>query len=204
MLKDWFKQISTTTIELGYGSLMNQSSREMYNNINSPCLPLKVEGWKRQWLTRSIEEKQTYVGALKSQRCVINAQAVPTAIDESLLRREVDYRFVEVHPDSIQFSEKVCPGTRHKINECRFYICESLLVEAPTKAFPVYQTYLDTCLAGCIEAGGIKEAQSFMKSTYGWPSFGIINDRDMPKYPRVGSISKETYAIIDKVFPKND
>jgi hypothetical protein len=63
---------------------------------------------------------------------------------------------------------------------------------------------LDTCLAGCIDAGGIEEAQSFMQSTLGWPSFGIINDRGTPKYPRIGSISKESYAIIDEVLLRNE
>lgn len=199
-LIDWFDEICPETIVLGYGSLMNQSSRETYNNINSLCLPVKVHGWKREWVTRSVAEQQTYVGAIQAQNSVINAQAVPSVIDQMLLKREVDYRFVEIQPDSVQFTREVCPEIRQKINNSNIYICESLLIEAPTKKFPVYQSYLDTCLAGCIEVGGEMEATAFMRSTSGWPSFGVIDDRAAPRYPRVGHISKESYEIIDSVL----
>lgn len=117
MLKSWLDQIKNKTIVLGYGSLMNNSSRKNYNNINSLSVPVKVEGWTREWITRSIDEEQTYVGAIRNKSSVINAQAVPSVIDEKLLKREVDYRFVKVHPSSIYFSEKVCPKTRQRLNQ---------------------------------------------------------------------------------------
>jgi hypothetical protein len=65
----------TPHIVIGYGSLMSKQSRDTHSNIRSLPLPVVVNGWERAWVTKSNDEKQTYVGAYRNNASSFNSHA---------------------------------------------------------------------------------------------------------------------------------
>ncbi|AXT37998.1 gamma-glutamylcyclotransferase [Alteromonas sp. BL110] len=201
------KWLSTQTekhMVLGYGSLLSKDSRERYSNIFTKGIPVTVSGFERAWVTRSIHEQQTYVGAVANAHSQLNAQLIPTQINPALQEREKDYRFVEVSPKSLSFQlhqGEVTDALNERFSQFTFWICETLACEPASEAFPVNQTYIDTCMAGCLEHGGIKEAERFVMHTSLW-EHPRVNDRTQPKYPRAAKVNNETIERIDRILAK--
>lgn len=205
-------------IVLGYGSLLSRDSRERYSGIYTQGLPVRVSGFKRAWVTRSLQEKQTYVGAVADKSSQLNAQLIPAEVNPSLRAREKNYRFVEVPTNAISMvdsrSSKPNPSNqacgkqasknallRDVLRHHQLWLCETLLCHHASSDFPVSQTYIDTCLVGCLEHGGVNEATAFIEHTCGW-DHPRINDRASPVYPRAAVISKQQLAQIDMLMNK--
>ena len=207
-IEAWFEQLQnsnkdTPHIVVGYGSLLSQKSRDLYSNIRSFSLPVTVNGWERGWVTRSIEEKQTYVGAYQNINSHFNGQAFYTDIDEQLLKREQDYRFSKLRLEQLTFTSAISDSMLDMLSTCNVYVCETLKLELPCNEFPVNSSYIDTCLTGCFEAGGIEEARRFVSTTKYWPMEYKQNDRSMPKYPRAAPVDKFESEIFDQLQLKN-
>ncbi|MBQ4828881.1 gamma-glutamylcyclotransferase [Alteromonas sp. MMG017] len=195
-------------IVLGYGSLLSRDSRERHSGIYTQGLPVRVSGFKRAWVTRSLQEKQTYVGAVADKTSQLNAQLIPAEVNPSLRAREKNYRFVEVPVSAIEHvSSSLCnqssftPALREALSQHQLWLCETLLCHHASTDFPVSQSYIDTCLVGCLEHGGVSEANAFIEHTHGW-EHPRINDRANPIYPRAAAISKQHLAQIDTLLNK--
>ncbi|WP_421714417.1 gamma-glutamylcyclotransferase family protein [Alteromonas stellipolaris] len=193
-------------IVLGYGSLLSRDSRERHSGIYTQGLPVRVSGFKRAWVTRSLQEKQTYVGAVADNTSQLNAQLIPAEVNPSLRAREKNYRFVEVPVSAIEHvSSSLCnqssftPVLRDALSHHQLWLCETLLCHHASSDFPVSQSYIDTCLVGCLEHGGVSEAHAFIEHTHGW-EHPRINDRANPLYPRAAIISKQHLAQIDRLL----
>lgn len=203
-LAQWLNQQTEKHMVLGYGSLLSKSSRERYSNIFTEGVPVTVAGFERAWVTRSVQERQTYVGALAHFQSKLNAQLIPTLINPALQEREKDYRFVEVSPNHLDFhlhAGSDNTSLEQLLSQFTFWICETLACEPANEAFPVHQTYIDTCIAGCIEHGGEQEAARFIAQTSLW-EHPRVNDRAKPQYPRPAVVSSEIAAKIDKLLAK--
>lgn len=203
----WFEQLKSSNkdtphIVVGYGSLLSQKSRELYSNIKSFALPVTVNGWERGWVTRSTEEEQTYVGAYQNSHSHFNGQAFCTDIDEQLLKREKDYRFSKIRLEQLEFLPVLSDSMLDVLSNCNIYLCETLKLKLPSDQFPVNSSYIDTCLTGCFEIGGIEEAQRFVSSTKHWPREHKHNDRSKPRYPRAASVYKSETDIFDQLQVK--
>ncbi len=205
-------------IVLGYGSLLSRGSRERYSGIYTQGLPVRVSGFKRAWVTRSLQEKQTYVGAISDNTSQLNAQLIPAEVNPSLRAREKNYRFVEVPANAISMVDSFyCEQTlshransnqanknallRDVLQHHQLWLCETLLCHHASTDFPVSQSYIDTCLVGCLEHGGVSEATAFIEHTHGW-EHPRINDRANPIYPRAAAISQQQLAQIDMLMNK--
>ena len=132
----------------------------------------------------------------------------PAEVNPSLRAREKNYRFVEVPASAIEhISSSLCNQTsftsalRDALSHHQLWLCETLLCHHPSSDFPVSQTYIDTCLVGCLEHGGISEATAFIEHTHGW-NHPRINDRVNPVYPRAAAISKQHLTQIDTLLKK--
>ena len=207
-IEAWFEQLQnsnkdTPHVVIGYGSLLSQKSRELYSNIRSFPLPVTVNGWQRGWVTRSAEEKQTYVGAYQNINSHFNGQAFYTDIDEQLLKREQDYRFSKLKLEQLEFSPALSNSMLDILSNCNIYVCETLQLELPCDEFPVNSSYIDTCLTGCFEIGGIAEVERFVLTTKHWPLEHKQNDRSKPKYPRAASINEFESDIFDQLQLNN-
>ena len=189
----------TPHIVIGYGSLMSEQSRAKFSNINSLALPVTVNGWERAWVTRSSHERQTYVGAYKCDLSHFNAQAFFTNIDKQLQQREQDYCFCEVELSSLSFQMQLTDVQTEILSSMTFYICETLLKQQPDSDFPVCDSYIDTCLAGCMEVGGSDEVRRFIATTKYWPITHKRRDRGAHFYPRSAVISAQNYTLFDEI-----
>jgi hypothetical protein len=194
---------------LGYGSLLSADSRLRFSNNPQLSVSVSVKGFERNWVTRSFDERQTYVGATVNDNAEINAHCIPFVIDTALQKREQDYRFIRVSREMV--SANGCQNTAllKSIDKAsaKLWICETLKVYPATEDFPIHQSYIDTCLSGClnhhqidssISELGVEQARKFLMSTRGWQF--IVNDRNAPKYPRAAVVSSEEYDIIDNLM----
>ena len=68
-------------------------------------------------------------------------------------------------------------------------------LEKASYKFPIPQTYVDTCLTGCLEYS-IEYAQQFLSSTTGWSQYWL-NDRLIPRRPWLNC---PRYLMIDKLL----
>ena len=203
-IANWLSTQTEKHMVLGYGSLLSKDSRERYSNIFIQGIPVTVSGFERAWVTRSLHEKQTYVGAVANAHSKLNAQLIPTQINPALQEREKDYRFVEVNPEALNFHLHQHNGSaplESVLSQFTFWICETLECTQANHDYPVHQTYIDTCLSGCLEHGGIKEAERFIVHTSLW-EHPRVNDRLNPKYPRAAAVSTEHLEQIDRLLSK--
>lgn len=201
-LAKWLQSQTEKHMVLGYGSLLSKDSRERYSNIFIQGIPVTVSGFERAWVTRSVEEKQTYVGAAANATSKLNAQLVPTKINPALQEREKDYRFVEVSPQNLNFHlhhPDNATWLEDTLSQFSFWICETLACEPASEAYPVHQTYIDTCLAGCLEHGGQEEAKRFIAQTSLW-EHPRVNDRVAPQYPRAALVDSKQIEHIDTLL----
>jgi hypothetical protein len=208
----WFQQLAdaknqankdTPHIVVGYGSLMSKHSRDRYSNIKSLPLPVVVNGWERGWVTKSDDEKQTYVGAYQNNSSCFNGYAFYTNIDKKLLQREQDYRFTKLQLANLDFGLVANSAMLEVLSNHTIYICETLERKLPSKDFPVNASYIDTCLKGCLEVGGIDEVKRFVKTTKHWPVVFKLDDRLNPQYPRAAAICLSDYEIFDEIQKLN-
>jgi len=196
----WLRNIDTQHIVLGYGSLLSKDSRERFSQIHTLGIPVRVEGFQRAWVTRSLAESQTYVGAMVDATSQLTAQLIPTHINPQLREREKDYQFVQVPHHAISFSSDDAGDlARGALEKHTYWLCETLVCEPATPQYPVNQTYIDTCLSGCLEHGGVKEAKAFIEHTSFW-HHPRVNDRNAVKYPRAAQISHDMQNEIDALL----
>lgn len=200
-LKQWMTAIDEPHIVLGYGSLMNGDSRSRHSDIPHDGIEVDVDGFERAWVTRSLPEQQTYVGAYQKDGAWLNAQLVPTHMDPALQKREQDYRFTPVELSQLRFElpESLAAYLKNWLADKDIWICESLEILPSEPDYPVNQTYIDTCLSGCLELGGYGAAKRFISSTKGWQHHRF-NDRENPRYPRAAVVSVEHCEVIDQLL----
>ena len=130
----------------------------------------------------------------------MNGALIPThEITPELEERESDYRFTRLSVDDFSFEAympEVEDTLKQQLQSRNIWICETLLVNAADAQHPVNQSYVDTCLIGCLEVGGSAFAQQFVEQTSGW-QHSWINDRTEKRYPRYARVSDTEQAQID-------
>jgi hypothetical protein len=189
---------------IGYGSLISKKSLKRTLPQVTYTEPVYVKNYLRSW-SAIIKEASvfttTYLGVEKCVDSKING--VIFEVEESLLstldRREFLYKREKVSLDEIEFFTDFL-----KINSkdnIWIYITKS--PKKPTSKFPIIQSYVDTCLEGCIEIEEnffIEEfAIDFINSTKQWSNYWV-NDRIFPRAPH---IHRPDSYLIDKLLIEN-
>lgn len=179
---------------VGYGSLINPLSRQQ-TIAESPAVPVYVDGWSREWSSRHYEELQTYVGAYATSSSRLNGVLVPAsnADLQALAERERYYRLESVPRDNVS----VFAG--HNLDPLPIWIWEATEHIDADDAFPVSQTYIDTCIQGCISVAGKEFAMDFVRLTCKWNT-PIANDRCAPRYVRRTNVSEREHIVIDELL----
>ena len=193
----------------GYGSLMSHDSRYRYSGIDTQAIPVQVTGWQRAWNMASPGEKLTCVGATPKVNASLNALLVAVdEINDKLRKREANYHFIELSFEAIEFhsttpgaSLDVYPG--NDICDARIWICQVANPQSSTLSHPIYQSYVDTCLSGCLEHADEKFAVNFVKQTLGCDGIWL-NDREAGKYPRAPNINVAMQKRIDDLLQAQD
>ncbi|WP_338294487.1 hypothetical protein [Planctobacterium marinum] len=187
---------------VGYGSLMSHDSRLRYSQIDAEGIPVHVTGWQRSWNMNCPDNRYTCVGALPGgQTETLNAMLVPVAeITPALQQREQSYQFTQLDLASIQAHNAEQDAELHaQLNDAVVWICQ---VEQPGTAstnFPIFQTYVDTCLSGCLQHVGVDFAMHFIERTRGWQGHWV-NDRHEPRYPRLAALDSDMHLRIDELL----
>ena len=173
--------MDTAEYIIGYGSLLNAYSRQTYSGLHAPIIPVMATGWQRGWTTRYGDEAATYLGVRPASTSVLSAALVPTRITDEIRHRERGYDFVPVAPETVSLLN---PDTL-ELGDARLWIVVNREQLHADSDHPIPQSYIDTCLLGCLETGGREMAQHFIASTERWDGHRI-NDRDWPTplYPR--------------------
>lgn len=213
----------------GYGSIINNVSRKSTLQSISPNLTasdadvdhaviatLSPEfGYKRCWCFRSSTGFTALGlkycdGGSKERQCLLGVTGVLFPVPSSAALdafdlRESGYRRICIPRDMITVSlsskhEIEC--TKQPLSTARIwvYIPEPNRLSEPDESFPLLQTYIDTCLRGCLDWGGTTLVSSFLKSTFGWSEF-YLNDAPMSRRPW---LHRPEYSVIDKCLEENN
>jgi hypothetical protein len=191
---------------VGYGSLLSHDSRSRHSNIFCPNMPIVASGWQREWLARGMAHLQTALGVSQVASASLNAVLLRIEqISPELRDREQDYQFVEVDPSSIEAAQdSVLAQTELAIiranpDTCKIWICANLNKEQANIHYPIYQTYLDTCLVGCFDMGIDNFASEFIQSTHFWEHVWI-DDRHNSRYARAAMVTQQQEQQIDRLL----
>jgi hypothetical protein len=191
---------------VGYGSLLSHDSRSRYSNIFCPNMPIVAHGWRREWLARGLEDLQTCLGVSHDATAQLNGVLLPIEqISSELRNREQDYQFIEVDSSSIETAQE-SPLVQAELNKIRanpdnhkIWICANLHKKPANIHYPIYQTYLDTCLVGCFDMGIDNFASEFVQNTHFW-EHSWINDRSNSRYVRAAQVNQQQQQQIDQLL----
>ncbi|GAC19042.1 hypothetical protein [Paraglaciecola arctica] len=191
---------------VGYGSLLSHDSRSRYSNIFCPNLPIIAHGWRREWLARGLEDLQTCLGVSHDVSSHLNGVLLPIEqISPELRNREQDYQFIEVDYSRIEAAQESplvqveLDKIRANPNNHKIWICANQHKIPANIHYPIYQTYLDTCLVGCFDMGIENFAANFILNTHFW-QHGWINDRSNSRYVRAAQVNQQQHQQIDQLL----
>lgn len=194
---------------VGYGSLLSHDSRSRHSNIFCPDMPIVVHGWQREWLARGMAHLQTALGVSEVGSASLNAVLLRIEqISPELRDREQDYQFVEVDPSSIVaakesvLAQAELAKIRANPDTCKIFICANMNKEQANSRYPIYQTYIDTCLVGCFDMGVADFASMFIHSTHFW-EHGWINDRHNALYAKPAVVTQQQQQQIDQLLEQH-
>jgi hypothetical protein len=189
----------------GYGSLISHDSRYRFSDIDVEAIPVEISGWQRAWNMASPGELITCVGAVPLASKVLNGVLVAVdQIDDKLRKRERNYHFVELDQQDIALvTSKNDVSLIPDADNAKFWICQVANPQNSRDTHPICQSYVDTCLSGCLQDVDASVAQnfavSFVEKTQGWDGFWL-NDRNAPKYPRGANVSQTMQRRIDDIL----
>jgi hypothetical protein len=194
---------------IGYGSLLSHDSRSRHSNIFCPNIPIVVHGWQREWLARGIAHLQTALGVSQVETASLNAVLLRIEqISPELRDREQDYQFVEVDPNNIvaakesELAQAELADIRANPDICKIWMCANVNKMQANSQYPIYQTYIDTCLVGCFDMGVAHFASEFIQTTHLW-QHGWINDRENTLYARPAVVTRQQQQQIDQLLAQH-
>lgn len=183
---------------VSYGSLISRESRERHSNIFVRATAVQLFGWRRHWGARYEDEAATYAAAVPEQGAQLHAALLPIRMTEELRYRERGYDFIEIdHPEAVLLDYH----TQSKLRQTgRFWIAKAKSIQYASANYPLPQSYVDTCLHGCLEIASVEFARSFLAESVGWEG-AWINDRDQkpPVFPRNAEVNKDDKMLIDEI-----
>ena len=185
---------------VGYGSLMQDESRERTSPHAGAAHPVEIAGFKRGWFARgaSVGFSTTFLGVLPDRSSRLNA--VIYQVDAAELAatdgRERAYCRTDVAPEDVKPLE---PGvTSVPDGQIWIYVSRPGGVARPDAKYPIVQSYVDVFLTGCLEQqeryGLTGFATECIATTADW-SAHWVNDRIYPRrpfvfQPRAGQIDR--------------
>lgn len=195
---------------VGYGSLMQDESRERTSPHAGPAQPVEIAGFKRGWFARgaSVGFSTTFLGVLPDRSSRLNA--VIYQVDAAELAatdgRERSYCRTGVAPEDVKPLE---PGvTSAPDGQIWIYVSRPGGVARPDAKYPIVQSYVDVFLTGCLEQqerfGLAGFAAQCIATTAGW-STHWVNDRIYPRrpfvfQPRAGQIDRLLSTQLPRYF----
>ena len=170
---------------IGYGSLMEQESKQRTSPLAGPNLPIRVQGFERGWMIHgSVYSMTTYLAIITKPNAQMNAVIYSVSEAEILKTdtREEGYCRILVAPKQFQ----LLSGTLQEDAEIWIYVVPLERVNIPTPQFPIVQSYVDIVIKGCMQ---LEEkynlpgfAEECVTTTSNWSKYWV-NDRIFPRRP---------------------
>lgn len=138
----------------GYGSLIEQASRQRSTPSAMYVLPARARGFVRGWWARtgSIGYTTTFAGAIPEKSSSING--VIYAVNQEELD-ETDKRESGYTRENIASHIEILSGGIVPKGEIYIYLNKFKEGEreksVPSRDFPIVQSYVDICLNGCLQ-----------------------------------------------------
>ena len=186
---------------IGYGSLIEFSSRTRTAKDALYVRPVQVMGYVRGWFAqaKTAGYSPTYVGAVLVDKLKARprypflngvayfvTKAELAATDE---REDAGYERVQVSSQAIKMLDGGgdAPEGNYWIYLNKFSPSNELEGHLPSADFPIVQSYVDICINGCLEIeanfpASKGFAEMFIHTTLFWSDYWV-NDRPMPRRP---------------------
>jgi len=173
---------------VGYGSLMQDESRQRTAPQAGPAHPVEVSGFRRGWFARGepVGFSTTFLGATPDANGRLNA--VVYQVDAAGLRatdqREASYCRTQVPASAVALLEK----STLEMSGAQVWIYTNRpgTIATPSAEFPIVQSYVDIFVSGCLEQeqrfGLEGYASECVTTTHDW-SAHWVNDRLYPRRP---------------------
>lgn len=205
---------SPTNFIFGYGSLINDTSRNSNCEFIHEAIPARISpqfGYRRVWNYKN-PTSQMYALGLEpcldsnNNKATINGVIFPV-IEKDLHKfneRELNYSLKEIPKKMIEtlswinIPEKSNIWTYIPILNSYDSQSQNIYKARADYENPICQSYIDLCLEGCLKYGE-DFATEFLDTTFGWNQYWI-NDRLLPRRPW---IYQPIYMKIDTLLQNN-
>lgn len=168
---------------IGYGSLIqNQSRKDTYQYAEN-ALPVMVYGYQRGWFVQGTRNtfKTTFLSVVRNEKSQFNG-VIFKVNREGMTRydaREKYYCRETVSPSHIQMlNHQSVPHGQFWV-----YITPTDKITAPSKNYPILQSYVNIFLSGCLAVQKQYGLKNFLNdcvdTTHNWSSHWI-NERIDP------------------------
>lgn len=184
-------QVDTTKPQyiVGYGSLMNASSKHLSEPNAGVNLPVSVTGFQRSWNTHGYFGI-TFLGVQPSKLASMVAALYRDFLEDGQLgsesdAREMSYCRVAVDPTAISMLDG---STTPSPSQIWIYVNKPETLAAPNAENPITQSYVDLFISGCMQLQARVSDPKFdfveqcVRTTKGW-SKHWVNDRLYPRRP---------------------
>ncbi|MFS4580696.1 gamma-glutamylcyclotransferase family protein [Phaeobacter sp. C3_T13_0] len=168
----------------GYGSLVNTRT-----HTYGQARPARLSGWRRAWVHTDLRPV-AFLSAIPCTKSAIDGliAEVPGADWAALDDREFAYDRLPAQgtvqhdlPSETEIAVYAVPP-------------ESQHVASPRH--PILLSYLDVVIQGYLDIFGPDGVDAFIRTTDGWDA-PILNDRDVPRYPRAQNLNQSETDLVD-------
>jgi len=177
----------------GYGSLIEDESRQRTTPSARDAWPATVSGIRRGWWARGAESglTTTFLGAIADPGAECNGVIYKVSAEELAAtdrRESAGYQRCAIDIDKITMldgrKEPLAGLVWAYIN---LLTKDELKDNQATPQFPIVQSYVDICIHGCLEVEGRYPTagpftQKFIATTDEWNRYWV-NDRPYPRRP---------------------
>ncbi|RFC32842.1 MAG: hypothetical protein DID92_2727745074 [Candidatus Nitrotoga sp. SPKER] len=172
---------------IGYGSLMQDESRQRTTPNANISYPVQVNGYQRGWFTKGsgVGFSTTFLGVVQRKESELNAAIYIIDVTEisTMDKREFSYCRLAVEPENYSLLKQdisLSPG------QTWIYVNKPDTIAIANRRYPIVQSYVDIFLSGCLELEQRFELKDFTKqclaTTSNW-STQWVNDRIYPRRP---------------------
>jgi hypothetical protein len=172
---------------IGYGSLMQDESRQRTTPNANISYPVQVNGYQRGWFTKGsgVGFSTTFLGVVQRKESALNAAIYTIDVTEisTMDKREFSYCRLTVEPENYSLLKQDIPLS---LGQTWIYVNKPDTIATANRRYPIVQSYVDIFLSGCLELEQRFELKDFARqclvTTSNW-STQWINDRIYPRRP---------------------
>lgn len=174
---------------IGYGSLMQNESRQRSVPNADTAYPVLVKGYRRGWLAKGpgVGFDTTYLGAVPDQNGRFNAVLYQISPDDIPVMDKREFFYCRLAVDPAGYS-LLRPSTPAPQGQVWIYANRPESVATASERHPIVQSYVDIFVSGCLEQEqryGLDDfAEQCLATTHYW-STAWVNDRLYPRRPYI-------------------